>query len=218
MTANSLAHRFRQLQAERERTWTQDQLAANAAQRRLLVERDDPSSRPAAGHRLAPFEIIDESGQALTSHQLLAKGPVALVYFRFGGCPACNIALPYYDETLRAPLARAGLALAAISPQVPVDPGPAGRQGLSFPTYGDPHYGLARQLGLTFFPEDQPSVQPSEAWIGATLGTDSYEMAKPAVIVIDPDHVIRFIDVSPDWLARTEATTVLAALQGASQV
>jgi len=154
----------------------------------------------------------------VTSADLLADGPVALVVFRYGGCPACNIALPYYDEALRAPLAEAGIALVAVSPQVPVDSGPTERHGLRFPTYGDPHYALARQLRLTFFPEDQPAVQPGEAWIGATLGTGSYELTKPAVVLIDPDHTIRFIDVSPDWLVRTEAATVLGVLQGRRKV
>lgn len=213
MTVKSLAERFAQLQAEREQSWSAAQLERNAAQRRLLTERDDPQGRPVAGDRLAPFELIDAGGRTAASSDLLADGPVALVFFRFGGCPACNIALPYYDQALRAPLAEAGITLLAVSAQIPVDPGPTERHGLRFPTYGDPHYALSRRLGLTFFPEDQPAVQPGEAWIGAILGTGSYELTKPAVVVIDPDHLIRFIDVSPDWLSRTEAGTVLGALR-----
>jgi peroxiredoxin len=218
MTVQSLAERFAHLQAEREQTWPADQLERNAQQRRLLTERDDPHSRPAPGDRLAPFALIDAKGRQVSGSDLLASGPLALVYFRFGGCPACNIALPYYDETLRAPLAEAGIALLAVSAQVPVDPGPTDRHGLHFPTYGDPQYALARALGLTFFPEDQPAVKAGEAWIGETLGTGSYELTKPAVVLIDPDHVIRFIDVSPDWLVRTEAAAVLGAVRSLPRV
>ena len=217
MTIKTLAQRFAELQAERERTWTPQQLEKNAAQRRILVERDDPSGRPRAGDTIKPFTLIDADGQALGSEALLRDGPAVLVFFRYGGCPACNIALPYYDETLWAPLHASGIALIAVSAQTPVDRGPAERHGLRFPTFSDPDYALARQLKITFLPDDRPDVAPGEAWIGATLGTSSYEIDQPAVLVLNTDHTIRFIDVSPDWLIRTDADVILAHLPEAAQ-
>ena len=212
MTIQSLADRFAELQAERERTWPAQQLEKNAAQRRVLVERHDPLARPQAGDRIAPFTLIDADGQTHDSAALLGEGPAVLVFFRFGGCPACNIALPYYEETLWPALQAAGLPLLAVSAQIPVDHGPKTRHGLTFPTFSDPEYALGRALKLTFLPEDRPVVEPGQSWIGATLGTQSYEIAQPAVIVLNGDHTIRFIDVSPDWLIRTESDAVLAHL------
>lgn len=212
MTIKSLADRFAELEAERERTWPAEQLARNVAQRRALVDRFDPALRPGAGDKLAPFTLIDAKGAIVASADLLANGAAVVVFFRFGGCPACNIALQYYNETLWPALSAAGIPLLAVSAQIPVDNGPTERHGLHFPTFSDPAYALGRQLGLTFFPEDQPEVQPGQPWIGASLGTHSYEITQPAVLVIEPDHTIRFIDASPDWLARTEADTVLAQL------
>ncbi|WP_408586003.1 peroxiredoxin-like family protein [Novosphingobium sp.] len=212
MSTRSLAAQFTQLQAERERSWPKEQLEKNAAQRRVLVERFDPTCRPGAGDKLAPFTLVDADGQAVSSEALLAKGPVVLVFFRFGGCPACNIALPYYNETLEPVLSAVGIPLLAVSAQVPVDKGPTERHGLRFPTFSDPDYALGRTLALTFLPEDQPEVQPGQPWIGATLGTQSYEITEPAVVILESDHTIRFIEASPDWLVRTEAETVLAQL------
>jgi len=217
MTIRTLAQRFADLQAERERTWPAQQLEKNATQRRVLVERDNPAARPQAGDRIAPFTLIDADGRELTSDDLLKSGPAVLVFFRFGGCPACNIALPYYDETLWPALDAAGIPLVAISAQIPVDRGPTELHGLRFATYSDPDYALGRQLKITFLPEDQPEVVPGQAWIGATLGTNSYEIDQPAVVVLNADHTIRFIDVSPDWLIRTEGDAVLAHLPEAAQ-
>jgi peroxiredoxin len=45
-------------------------------------------------------------------------------------------------------------------------------------------------------------------------GTNSWTLPQPTILVIDTDATVRFVDVSPDWLARTEAETVLAALDG----
>jgi len=212
MTTATLAERFAQLQAEREQTWSPAQLEKNAGQRRILVERDNPALRPQAGDRIAPFALTDADGQTLASTDLLAKGPAVLVFFRFGGCPACNIALPYYDRALWPALHAAGIPLIAVSAQNPVDRGPTERHGLRLAIYADPNYALGRALGITFLPDERPAVAPGQPWIGATLGTHSYEIAQPAVIVIENDHTIRFIDVSPDWLARTDAATVLAHL------
>lgn len=217
MTIRTLAERFAELQATRERTWTAQQLEKNAHQRRVLVERDNPAARPQAGDRIAPFTLIDADGKALSSEDLVKDGPAVLVFFRFGGCPACNIALPYYDETLWPALSAAGIPLVAISAQIPVDRGPTERHGLRFPTYSDPDYALGRQLKITFLPEERPEVPHGQEWIGATLGTNSYEIAQPAVIVLNADHTLRFIDVSPDWLIRTEADAVLAHLPEARQ-
>lgn len=211
MTA-SLTDRFAALQAERKRTWNPEQLERNAAQRRILVERHDAAALPAVGETVAPFTLIDQDGRELTRDQILADGPAVLVFFRFGGCPACNIALPYYNETLLPRLRASGVRLVAVSAQLPVDPELIARHGLGFTVAGDPGYALARALGITFLPDDQPEVAPGQNWIGATLGTNSYEIDKPAVLVLDADARIRFLDASPDWLARTDSETILAAL------
>jgi len=214
MSVESLSARFARLTAERRQTWPAERIAANERQRRLLREADDPRARPAPGNRLAPFELIDAAGAQVSSSTLLAHGPLALVFFRFGDCPACNIALPYYQEALEEALARRGVRLVAVSAQVPVDRELIARHRLAIPVLGDPGYRLSRQLGLTFLPEDRPVVSPGESWIGATLGTQSYEQVKPAVAVIDPHHVIRFLSVSPDWLDRIEAEDVLSGIRG----
>lgn len=208
----SLSERYAALLAERARTWPAEQLAANARQRRVLVERHDPAAHPAPGTRLAPFTLLDGQGQPRRSEDLLRDGPIVLVFFRFGGCPACNLALPYYDATLWPALQAAGITLYAVSAQNPVDPGPTERHGLRYATLADPDYALARQLGITFFPEDQPPVVPGAPWIGTTLGTQSYEMTQPAIVIIDPDHTLRHLAVSPDWLDRPEADAILAHL------
>ena len=211
-TTKSLAERYADLAAERARTWSAEQLERNAHQRRLLTERHDNAAHPAPGTQLDAFTLIDADGNIRPSSAILANGPVVLVFFRFGGCPACNIALPYYDEALFPALQAAGIGLLAVSAQNPVDRGPTQRHGLRFPTLADPGYALARQLGITFFPEDQPAVAPGDGWIGATLGTDSYEMTQPAIALIGPDHVLQYLSVSPDWLDRPAAQEILAQL------
>ena len=212
MTHTPLGERYAELQAERERTWKPEQLARNAGQRRVLVERHASKSYPKPGDTLAPFAVIDQDGNAITRDSLTAEGPAVLIFFRFAGCPACNLALPYYNETLWPQLQRAGIPLVAISAQNPVDRGIIDRHGLNFPVAGDPGYALGRALGITFLPEEQPKVGTGQSWIGATLGTNSYEIDQPAVLILDRGGAVRWLDVSPDWLDRTESDAILAQL------
>lgn len=76
----------------------------------------------------------------------------------------------------------------------------------------DRHNQLGRRFGITFDQALVPEGQPSAGWIGELTGTGTAEFPQPAVIIIDQDRVVRFVDVSPDWLIRTEAPAILEAL------
>jgi len=207
-----LGQLYAELQAERERTWSPEQLERNASQRRSLVARFDPAAYLQPGDTVAPFTLIDQEGHALTRDELLAHGPAVLVFFRFAGCPACNLALPTYNRTLWPALKAAGIPLVAVSAQNPVDRGIIDRHGLTFPVTADPDYALGRALGITFLPDDQPAVKPGDNWIGATLGTNSYEIDQPAVLILNGDATVRQLIVSPDWLVRPESEEILEHL------
>lgn len=214
MTEPSLATQFAALQAERERTWAPEALRRNAEQRARLVSRYDAARHLPAGAPLPPFTLVEPDGAVLTRDALLAEGPLALVFFRFAGCPACNIALPYYERTLWPALRARGVRLIAVSPQIPGRVGEiATRHGLTFTVASDPDNALGNRLGITFEPDEQPEIAPGADWIGATTGTNTWTLPQPTVVLADADGTIRLIDVSPDWLDRTEADTVLAVLE-----
>ncbi len=210
----SLNAQFRVLHAERERTWDAARLQRNVDQRRALVATFDPNKAVRVGDAVAPFQLHDVTGGTIALDDLVAHGPAVLVFFRFAGCPACNLALPYYDRTIWPELSAAGVPLVAISPQVPDRLGEIRtRHGLGFRVASDPDNRLGRRLGITFEPEDKPAVVPGEPWIGELTGTGTWELPQPAVIVIDRDRIVRFVSISPDWLVRAEAPEILAAVR-----
>jgi peroxiredoxin len=210
--ANSLTQQFRNLHAERERTWDAEKLRRNVEQRRALVEAFDPDAVVQVGERLEPFTLEVASGGTLTLDELVADGAALLIFFRFAGCPACNLALPYYDRQLRPGLEAAGVRLVAVSPHLPekgLDQIRV-RHDLGFIVASDRGNALGRRFGITFEPDDTPAITDGdESWIGALTGTLSWELPQPAAVLIDRDRVVRFVDVSPDWLVRTEAEPIL---------
>jgi peroxiredoxin len=204
---------FAALHSERERTWEPAQLRKNIDQRRALEAAYDPATHIKAGDTLPDFILKDVEGGLITRLSLEAHKGAVLIFFRFAGCPACNLALPYYEQTLWPALNAKGYALIAISPQVPdklIDI--KTRHKLGFTVASDPQNALGNALGITFAPEDKPAIKPGENWIGETTGTNSWTLPQPTVIVTDHKGRVKFVEVSPDWLKRTESEAILAAL------
>jgi peroxiredoxin len=211
----SLTAQFEALHAERLRTWEPEKLAKNIGQREKLVAEFDPSSIVQVGDKVEPFALVDANGDTLTLDTLVAQGPAVLIFFRFAGCPACNLALPYYNRQLWPELSAAGIPLVAISPHLP-EKGLGeirDRHALSFQVAADRDNQLGRRFGITFSRGEVPAGQPTPGWIGELTGTGTAEFPQPAVIIIDSDRIVRFVDVSPDWLVRTEAPAILAAVR-----
>ncbi|HWW26392.1 MAG TPA: peroxiredoxin-like family protein [Caulobacter sp.] len=216
MSRKSLKDRLADLHAERVRTWDPAALKINVDQRRTLVETADPSKWVQVGDRLDPFVLRDVEGGDLPLEALIQRGPAVLVFFRFAGCPACNIALPYYEEALAPGLRDLGATLVAVSPQVPERLGEIKtRHALSFKVASDPDNTLGRRFGILYTADEanQAAQRAKGGFIGDTTGTGTWELPQPAVVVVDHERVVRFVDVSPDWLVRTEADPVLEAVR-----
>jgi peroxiredoxin len=143
------------------------------------------------------------------------------VFFRFAGCPACNIALPYYQRQLHPALAARGVPLVAISPQIPerlIEI--KERHKLGFFVASDTGNALGRNFGITFTAneESQRAMAAKGADLGQITGTGTWELPMPAAIVIGQDRVVRFADISPDWLIRTEADPILRIIDAVKGV
>lgn len=216
MSDKSLRDLLAELHAERERTWDPAALKLNIDQRRELVDAADPGAWLAVGDPLPAFELEEVDGGRLTLDGLTAKGPAVLVFFRYAGCPACNIALPYYDRALAPRLRELGATLVAVSPQVPerlVDI--KRRHDLSFQVATDRDNALGRKLGILFEANaaNQAASRAKGAFIGDTTGTGTWELPHPTVVVIGHDRRAHFVEVSPDWLVRAEAEPILQAVR-----
>jgi len=212
----SLNQLLANLHAERVATWSAEALRINVDQRQLLVDTAQPDRYIKVGEVVEPFSVPGVDGEVIELTELVARGPVVMVFFRFAGCPACNIALPYYQRVLWPALRDLGATLLALSPQIP-DKLVAIKEkhGLDLLLGTDLNNELGRRFGI-LYSFDEPSKQAALArntHIGDVTGTGTWELPKPAVLVIDSHRVARFVDVSPDWLVRTEAGPIIDAVR-----
>jgi peroxiredoxin len=212
----SLRQTLTDFQTNRAKTMPADKLAINVNQRRLLVETADRASFVKAGDKVTAFSLTEVDEGTLTLEGLLRDGPVVLIFFRFAGCPACNIALPYYKAHLAPKLDALGATLIGVSPQVPEKLRDIKeRHELGFRIATDEASTLAHRFGIVY-EFDEPSRRSSQESgnpIGDVTGTGTWELPMPAVVVIDRQGVVRFADVSPDWLVRTEPDAIIDAVR-----
>ena len=200
------------LQAWRDTEWTPEHLAEHHAYRQKLQEEADWSRMVQVGDVVAPFVLDEVDGGSVALADLLRTGPAVLIFFRFENCPACNAALPAYRDALAPELARLGVHLLAISPQIPERLVAIKRRlDLPFPVASDPHASLIRSLGIAFAPTPEEQVERLRLGYDnpAVLGNGRWDLPYPTVVVIDQDYVVRFADAHPNWMVRTEVDTVL---------
>jgi len=213
---DSVNRLLQNLHAERVATWKPEDLQVNINQRRRLVEGANAGGFVKVGDVLEPFSVPAVDGSIVELDQLLATGPVVLIFFRFAGCPACNVALPYYQRRLYPALRELGATLLALSPQIP-DKLLAIRErhDLEFLVASDLNNELGARFGIlyTFDEASKAAALARGSPIGDVTGTGTWELPMPAAIVIDRGRVVRFVDVSPDWLVRTEAGPLIEVVR-----
>lgn len=214
--SESLNQLLADLHAERVASWRPDDLRINIEQRERLVADENADAYVKVGDVIDSFSVPSVSGSVIEFDELAARGPVVIIFFRFAGCPACNIALPYYQRALWPALRELGASLLALSPQIPDKLlSIKERHGLEFPVGSDLHNELGRRFGI-LYAYDEPSKQAAlsrNSAIGDVTGTGTWELPKPAVLVVGQDRVVRFVSVSPDWLVRTEAGPIIEAVR-----
>jgi peroxiredoxin len=219
--APSVTRLLADLHAYRVQAMAPADLQANIDQRRLLEETADRDAFVRVGDVVEPFTLPEVLGGTVDLERLLAGGPVVLLFFRFAGCPACNISLRHYQQELYPALAELGATLVAISPQVPGKLAAIkNRYGFGFPVASDTESRLGHRFGIMFAPSPEAKARALAKGgdLAAELGTGSWELPMPTVVVVDTNRVVRFADVHPDWLVRTEADVVIDAVRALVQV
>lgn len=205
-----------ELHAKRVETWEPAALQVNINQRRTLVDTADPESWIKPGDVVPNFGLVEVDGGVLNLEALTAHGPAVLIFFRFATCPACNIALPFYDRNLWIQLGALGASLTAVSPQVPERLAEIKhRHDFRFNVASDLGNALAGQLGILYeFDEaSKAAARANGTFIGDTTGTGTWQLPMPTALVVGQDRRAAFVDVSPDWLVRTEAEPILQAVR-----
>jgi peroxiredoxin len=190
-------------------------MGAFAREQADLAARPAPAGVVEVGATLADVELLDPNGSATSLYEALGGRVSVLVFYRGAWCPYCNLALNAYQAELVPELVRRGVRLVAISPQAP--DGSLSMQeknALSFTVLSDPGNQIAKSIGIVTGPSDDARAAQLQLGLDLTAvnadGTTSLPM--PTTLIVDGDHVVRWVDVHLDYTTRSEPKEILAAL------
>jgi peroxiredoxin len=190
-------------------------LATFSAEQEALRQSGLPDGIASPGGPMPDAELLDVNGAATTLGAVRGGKAAAVVFYRGGWCPYCNLALRTYQAELVPGLAARGIGLIAVSPQKP-DGSLSTKEAaqLTFTVVSDPGSQIAAKLGILTTPTAE--VRNVQLSLGLDLternadGTVTLPM--PTVVIVAADGTIRWIDVHPDYTSRTEVAAILAAL------
>jgi peroxiredoxin len=213
----SIREQSEQLQAASAAQLPADVVEVFSRNAQQLHARGVPAGVVKVGDTLTSFTLRNAVGEPVSLDDLVAAGPAVLVFYRGGWCPYCNLALRTYQRELLPQLDARGATLAAISPQTPDQSlSTIEKAALNFEVLSDPGSRLASRIGIAF--EQTEEVLAAQRRLGLDLAEvndgGSTELPMPTVLIIDPGRTVRFVEVNPDYTARTEVADIVAALVG----
>lgn len=161
----------------------------------------------------ASLQAID--GKTVSFAQALAGKPAVVVFYRGGWCPYCSTQLSDLRK-LVAPLRAKGIALIAISPDLPAELFKSVEKSeLEYQLYSDAKVQAIEGFGIGF----KLDAATLEKYVGYGIDLEKFSgephhvLPVPAVFVLDAAGKIQFQYVNPDYSVRVSSAVILAAVE-----
>jgi len=165
-----------------------------------------------AGDRMPEAAVRTADAERIDLAETIRGKTTLLVFYRGGWCPFCNAQLAELAK-VEAQLNERGIEILAISPDRPELVGKNQENSdFSYRLLSDSDMEAARAFGIAFQVEEE-LVRTYKENHGIDLEADSgrnhHLLPHPAVYLVDPEGVIRYALVNPDYRDRLSAEDIL---------
>ena len=180
-----------------------------------LHENGGGENAPRPGDLMPPFMLPDESGRLVTLGSLIAKGPVAVMFFRGHWCPYCRLNVRAVSQAMDG-ISATGAQVVAIMPELQEYAEKFKiESGAPFPVLTDLDNGYALSLNLAIWLGAEIQRLLSYQDLASYHGNDGWVLPIPATFVVGRDGLVKARFVDPDFRKRMEIDDLLAALRSA---
>jgi peroxiredoxin len=211
----TIAAQAQQVKAASAARLPQEVRDAFAADLAAVTARGVSAGVAAPGTLLPDADLTDPYGNPTTLAAVRAGRAAVVVLYRGAWCPYCNLTLREYQASLLPALEKRGVALIAISPQRPDGSlNDVERRELTYAVLSDEGNQIAGALGVLITPSEQSLTAQRQLGLDLTQANadGTAQLPMPTVVVSDPDGIIQWIDVHPDYTTRSEVSDILNAI------
>lgn len=146
---------------------------------------------------------------------LIGDQPTVLIFYRGGWCPYCNRHLADLQKA-QSRLQNMGYQILAISPDKPEFLSQSAQEhDLSYTLLSDSDMSATKAFGLAFKldPATVERYKENGLDLSARSGYDHNLLPAPAVFLVNPDGMITFQYVNPDYKTRIKSEVLLSAAE-----
>lgn len=168
-----------------------------------------------AGDRMPEFILPDAEGNLVFSDDLVARGPLVVVFFRGDWCPFCTMTLVALNEVV-SDIAAAGGSLVALTPDTGDYASAAWRKlDLRFPVLSDVDSATALEFGTNYVvPDALRQVQEANGLdLAVRHGDGSWFLPMPATFIADRSGILRYTYTSGDITDRLEPEMIVTLVR-----
>lgn len=165
------------------------------------------------GTMIPDISLKSIEGDSLQLREMIAQKPAVLIFYRGGWCPYCNRHMAQLQEA-HSQLADLGYQILAVSPDNP-EYLQASKQekDLSYTLLSDSDMEASKAFGLAF-KVDSATVERYKnngMDLEERSGHEHHLLPAPAVFLVNPDGLINFQYVNPDYKTRIKSEVLLSA-------
>ena len=168
------------------------------------------------GSEVPKLELRDLQGEAKTLAAELDGKPTAIVFYRGGWCPFCNLQLGQLQQALPQ-LRELGVQVVGITPDPPgALRAVTSKFELEYSLLSDSDMAAAKAFGVAYRLDEETIAryQQYEIFMQDSAGNPRYQLPVPAVFLVNSAGLIEFSYVNPDPRVRIEPELLLVAARG----
>ncbi|TLD68847.1 AhpC/TSA family protein [Phragmitibacter flavus] len=168
------------------------------------------------GDQAPDFSLKNPQGEVVQLSTLLKDGPVVLVWYRGGWCPACNLTLAALQKAL-PDIQATGAQLVALTPELPDKSlTTIEKRALQFPVLTDLNHEVAKRYKVAFNLTPEVAARYKAQFnLAEYNGTEAGDTILPlaATYIIDPSGVVQYAFLDADYRKRAEPSEIVTFLQ-----
>ena len=169
----------------------------------------------AVGSKAPAFTAQMPDGQAVSLKEMLAKGPVVLVFYRGAWCPYCNRHLNALQDSLNMLQAKGAQVLAVTPTTLENVAKTKEKTGATFPIVSDQGMKIMQAYNVRFA-MDQGTIERYKGYgmnMDKINGQNGANLPIPATYVIGQDGSIQYVHFDSNYAKRSSVKAILAAME-----